>query len=294
MKKYFILAAAITMAACSNDDNVSNVFDDNVISLSATVSGNANAQTRAVNDATNLQNTQFVNGTTISVQITDLATSGAIHYDLATYTADGTGALTTATPQYYPASGSDVKAYAYHPADAGTTFTVAADQTADANYKASDLMYALLNPLNKTAATNNLAFTHLLSKLVVQLQAGTGFAATELSDATVTLKGVNNQVTFNPETGAISDATGSANITITTEAGTAANAAVVIPQDVAGKKIGVSIAGNEVEYEIPESTTFEAAKVYTYTITVAKSGLTVTSSIAGWTEVEGVSGNITF
>ena len=290
MKKYFILAAAaITLAACSNDDNVSNVFDSNVISLSA----NVNGRTRAADNATNLQNTQFVNGTTISVQITDLAESSPVSYSLATYTADGNGALTTTTPQYYPASGSSVKAYAYHPAGAGTTFTVAADQTADANYKASDLMYASLNPLVKTA-TNNLAFSHLLSKLVVQLQSGTGFTDEELSAATVTLKGVNNQVTFAPETGAISDASGSANIVVTTAAGTAANAAVVIPQDVAGKTIGVTIAGKEVEYTIPTSTTFEAAKVNTYTITVAKSGLTVSSSITDWTPGASSSGTITF
>lgn len=291
MKKYFILAAAaITLAACSNDDNVSNVFDSNVISLSA----NVNGRTRAADNATNLQNTQFVSGTTISVKITDLATSSPVTYALATYTANGSGGLTTTTPQYYPASGSSVKAYAYHPADAGTTFTVAADQISEANYKASDLMWALKTPLDKTAATNNLEFSHLLSKLVVQLVAGTGFTNDELSAATVTLKGVNNQVTFAPETGAISGASGSANIVVTTAAGNAANAAVVIPQDVAGKKIGVTIAGNEVEYTIPASTTFEAANVYTYTITVAKSGLTVKSSITDWTTGTASSGTITF
>lgn len=291
MKKYFIFAAAaIAMAACSNEDNEVIAQNDNAIHLSASVG----KTTRAGNVAANLQNEQFLNGTTISVQIIDNAETSPITYPLATYTANGSGGLSTTTTQYYPASGSTVKAYAYHPANASTTFTVAADQTDDANYIASDLMYASLNPLVKST-TNQLVFAHKLSKLVVQLAVGTGFSASELTNAIVKLKGVNNQVTFAPATGETSAATGEADITVSAAAGTDENAAVVIPQDVAGKKIGVTIAGKEMEYTIPASTTFEAGKVNTYTITVAKTGLSVSSTITNWTVGVTVSdGSITF
>lgn len=64
--------------------------------------------------------------------------------------------------------------------------------------------------------TNQLSFTHKLSKIIVKLELPTnsGFDASELDDATIAIgtsttnEGVNNQVTFDPATGAVSGATG--------------------------------------------------------------------------------------
>lgn len=286
IKDYFLLAAAVVaFAACSNNESDNQVQNpDNAIRLSTS----AAPQTRATNVAENLQDTQFANGTTISVQVVDKKTTDApaVSYDLATYTANGSGGLTTtATDQYYPATGSSVKAYAYHPANVSTTFTVQADQTDAANYIASDLMWAEKD-LTK-GETNNLQFAHLLSKIIVKLTAGSGFAAADLNGATITIgtsttnEGVNNQVTFDPATGAISDATGDQVITVTDAAGTSEHAAVIVPQNMTGKKICVTIAGVTKEYTI-SSTAFEAAHKYTYTIRVAKTGLSVSSTIGGW------------
>lgn len=288
-KNYFLLAAAaVAFAACSNNESDNQVQNpDNAIRLSTS----AAPQTRAGNVAATLQDEQFANNTEIKVQVVDLnATEGdRVNYALATYTADGSGGLTTtATDQYYPATGSDVKVYAYHPANASTTFTVQSDQTSDPNYIASDLMWAEKDPLEKNT-TNTLTFEHKLSKIIVKLVLPTnsGFDASELANATIAIgtstanEGVKNQVTFDPATGAISDETGDQVITVTNAAGTSEHAAVIVPQNMSGKKICVTIAGTTKEYPIV-STTFDAGKKYTYTIKVKKTGLDVTSSIGNW------------
>lgn len=289
MKKYFIIAAAaLVMTACSNDENENIVQDDNVISLTAQVA----TPTRAANTAADLQDAALIydsqtaaNCTQVAVQVTDDATTGKVEYGLATYTTSASNGLTIATPQYYPSSGSTVSIYAYTPATAGTTFTVQADQSTAADYRASDLMYASKANCAR-GSSHELAFSHKLSKIVVTLASGTG--SPYLSSANITLgtstsgEGVNNQVTFAPATGEITEATGDQVITLATAAGTTAQAAVVVPQDMSGKKICVTIDGNTKSYEIPASTTFETGKVYSYTITVNKQALSVSSSVSNW------------
>lgn len=281
MKKYLIFVASIAMAACSNDDTVSNVFDDNVISLSSSLC----KQTRAAN---NLLETNFANGTTVKVQVTDVGTN-PIPYEAVNYTANGSGGMTPASTQYYPASGNAVTAYAYYPSDASMAangFAVATDQSGDAAYQYSDLMFVPAISLTK-GTTNTLAFQHALSKVVVTLIAGTGFDASVLSAATVVLKSVKYKGTFSPSaTATISNvftaASDVSDITITTAASTTAHAAIVVPQDVSSKTIAVSIAGKTMEYTIPTSTTFAVGTVNSYTITVTKTGITASSSIAAW------------
>lgn len=263
--------------------------NDNVIRLSSTV-GTA---TRAADD---LLETNFTSGTTVTVQVTDIGTN-PITYDPIVYTANGSGGLTPASTQYYPASGNNVSAYAYYPADASTEadgFEVDTDQSDDEGYEASDLMYASIPTLTK-GSTNNLEFQHLLSKIIVTLAAGSGFDASELADATIALNGVKYMGTFDPATGAFTPADNTENITIATTASTTAHAAVVVPQDMSGKEIAVTIGGNSVAYSIPASTIFERGTVYSYTITVAKTGISVTSSITGWTSGgDAVQGSVTF
>lgn len=295
MKKYFLFAAAaLTLAACSNDESDNQLQNDNVIRLSSTV-GTA---TRA---AAGLLANYFDEGTEVTVQLS--AADNSVTYDPVEYTVIGDeGDLTTTTTQYYPVSGCDVSAYAYYPADAPTTengFEVDTDQSDADGYEASDLMYASLDELDKDNQSNNvLEFQHLLSKIVVTLVAGTDFEDDDLDDASIVLNDVQYKGTFDPENGTFTAATGEMNeadITITNAAGIVANAAVVVPQDMSGKEIAVAFGtGDPAVYPIPASTTFSPGMVYTYTITVNKRGITVKSSIADWDTGDSDSGDITF
>lgn len=295
----FASSMVILLSACSDNDEISTPPVRHAISLSTVTQG----MSRAANVATDLQDVQFASGSTVSVQVTDNASSDQEVYSLCTYTADGLGALTTTNMQYYPVGGSTVDLYAFHPANAGATFTVRSDQSTMANYRASDLMYATASGLSYSETPHELTFYHLLSKVVVKLEPGAGFTAADLNNATVVLgtvtggEGLNNQVTFNAATGTISDATGDLPIRVTTDADDAQHAAVIVPQNIKGKKLCVTLGDVTKTWTITcEAETFplEAGKVYLFTITVNRSGLTVTVTIQPWESGENATGDITF
>ena len=289
MKKYFILAAAaVAFAACSNNESDNQVQNpDNAIRLNASVG----ATTRAAN---NLLVSQFESGMAIKVHVTDNAAENKKEYTDAIYTSDGNGALTTATPQYYPASGSSVAIYAYYPSTAADAdFTVAADQSdaAGTGYKASDLMYSnnitgITKTSNETART--MTFTHKLAKLNVTLAAGDGMGNEELNNATITLKDVICKGTFTPATGAFTAANGEVaanrgNIKVAVNAGITQHSAIVVPQDMAGKKIEIKIGDQTVEYTFPaEGSTFATNTQNNIELTLKNTGIEVKSSISAW------------
>lgn len=291
---FLIAAAALTLAACdSNDPEVQN--DPNEIRLySEFASPAVTGTTRASQGSSdNLQNQQFAAGTAISVQVTDKATSNAITYQLASYTANGSGQLTKSNgPQYFPASGSNIDIYAYHPAAAAENFAVEYDQSSTANYIASDLMWASLTDVARTTNACLLAFSHKLSRVNVHLVKGTGVEDSEINSATITLKDVIYKGSFVASTGTFTAADDNAenrhDITIATNAGsTTTHSAVIVPQIVAGKKFAVTIGSTVKEYTILDGITYAEGMQYTYTFTVNKTGLTVTSTISDWGDPTG-------
>ena len=279
-------AGVLMMAACSsNDPEVQDSAGE--IHLYTEVT----APTRAEDDPTDLQDAQFIRNTEISVMVTDKATENRVPYNLETYRANGSGGLTPTTPQYYPPSGSNVDICAYHPAGTTNTFTVAANQQSPDDYRASDLMWAQLTDINKNtdAADRVLKFNHLCSKIIVKLIKGNGVTSAEINAASITLEGGGeyNQLimggTFGAGQGSLTaDANNWGTMTITTNAGTAYHAAVVIPQNMNGKKITVALGGGSQSYTISD-TTFEPGTRYTYTITVNKGELVVSATIEPWT-----------
>ena len=288
-------AGVLAMAACSsNDPEVQGNVGE--IRLYTEVS----APTRAADNSVALQDEQFAVNTDISVMVTDKGDQNAttlVQYDLTTYRADGSGGLTPMTTQYYPASGNSVEVCAYHPAGATSTFSVAADQRATGDYRASDLMWAQLESINKNtdAAGRMLTFHHLCSKIIVRLVKGSGVTDAEIAAAKITLEGGTGDEnrlimggTFGAGVGTlIADANVTGSITIATDAGTASHAAVVIPQNMGGKKITVALGGGEQSYTFPALTAFEKGTKYVYTVTVNKAELVVTASIENWTTPDG-------
>lgn len=297
MDKRIILFAvgALVMAACSSNDPETPA-NTGEIRLYTEVA----AQTRAAEVSTDLQDTQFAAGTDISVMVNDNTTGDiVVTYPLQTYTADGIGGLSTSVKQYYPASGSSVNICAYHPwdAQASLTFSVKADQTSTANYRASDLMWAKLMNVTKDTpeADRVLKFDHLFSKVIIKLLKGNGVTDAEMNAARITL-GDNDLVmggTFGANDGSFErDNTNKGTLLIATDAGTSLHAAVVVPQDMDGKKLTVGFVANDIVYAtqsyiIPPATIFEAGMKYTYTITVNKAELVVTTEITDWTTPDG-------
>ncbi len=293
MKKYlFFAAAALALAACSNDSETENWNGE--IRLRSGL--DVQQTTRA---ATDIQGAQFDNGESVDVYINENTdgTPTTSYLQPLTYTTDGNGGMTTQTQPYYPTSGNGVNIYAIYPSGtkAGELFTVQADQSADANYKKSDLMYGkpAQNPVSRTSSPVNINFSHLLSKVTVVLKSGNGNP--DLNEAVVTLKDVKLSATFTAtaESGSVSEATGDAtDIKVMTAANNAlSGSAVVVPQTLGTSFIEVKLKNGGVltssnlkdESDNPISdVVLTSGKEYKYTITVNLTSLDVTSSISNW------------
>lgn len=289
MKKNMIFAAiaALALTACSNDDDI-KVGGDNAILLTSSLNV---AETRA---ATDIQTSAFDAGETVDVYITENngGNNPTTYPQPIEYTTGAGGALTVGTQYYYPTSGNGVNIYALYPATAATgeLFTIKEDQSIDANYKASDLMYGkpvVANPVSPSANAVNIKFSHLLSKVTINLIAGAN--VTSLEGAKVELLGVKPSTTLTAGINghSITDASGDATpITVMTATETVTSgSAIIVPQTLPEMFLQVTLGGatltGKLDSGAPELT---AGNAYTYNITVNMRGgaLEIEGSITPW------------
>lgn len=289
MKKNMIFAAiaALALTACSNDDEI-KVGGDNAILLTSSLNV---AETRA---ATDIQTSAFDAGETVDVYITENngGNNPTTYPQPIEYSTAAGGALTVGTQYYYPTSGNGVNIYALYPATAATDelFTIKEDQSTDANYKASDLMYgkpATNNPVSPSANAVDIQFSHLLSKVTINLIAGAN--VTSLDGAKVELLGVKPSTTLTAGINghSITAASGDATpITVMTATETVTSgSAIIVPQTLPEMFLQVTLDGATLTGKLasgaPELT---AGYAYTYDITVNMRGgaLEIEGSITPW------------
>ncbi len=310
-RHFFLLAAAASsmLAACNKESGREADGDLQLRLSSETIL----AETRVSGEG--LQLTQFADGEKVAIFLAEsvngsAATSGTgvtLYTQPLKYTA-GTGSLTlyqdgstTIVPQYWPTSGNGLFIYGVYPATAASSisgqnsFSVTADQSTDAGYKASDLMTGAptQNPANRTTSVVSIKFTHRLSKINISLIEGEGFATGDLSSASVSIINTLPSVEFAADGSALGEADGSAK-EINVCSGTSGSA-IIVPQKVTSGKdfITVTVGGGSYVYKFNSDVTFEGGKAYTYNITVNKTGLSVESEIGAWTEGGSSSGAAT-
>ena len=268
-KKLLFAAAALTvLTACSSDDSpIDNVEQRVPVTLAySTIDA---TETRA---AQNLNEGTFASGESVKVRISN---TGAGEWTDYTFTTGSAGTMTAPNPApYYPAGSQNIDIVAYYPATAGTTFTVAADQTADASYKASDLMFASVNNQAKQAEAVNLAFSHKMAKLCVNITAGAGVG----SITSVSILNVKPTVSFNQTTGEVGEASGEA----TTIAMSNNGAALIPAQTIDGGLLSIVTDKGTATYSVA-SKAFAAGQLYTLNITVNLRAVGTTTAITGWT-----------
>jgi len=288
MKKYFILAAAaLAMVACSNDESENNaVAQSDVISFTA---GMANDEvTRA---AVDIQGAAFAAGEDVKIEVTPSggSMSSAIYTTAAA--SEGKNALSVkagSTAFTWPANGT-VAIKAFYPSSVTSStasFSVEENQSTDPNYKASDLMYATpIDAQAKQAGAVGLTFNHALTKIIVNLTAGTGVTDDDIAACTVTLSA---KKTAAITSGVAGNASGDA-ATITMGTG-ANNAAIIVPQSItASNESKVNFitittqGGHSKTYQLTANKAFAAGKVYTYNLTVKMSEIVLESTtISNW------------
>ena len=306
-KKYLIFAAAaLTLAACSNDDENLNGGP-----VELRLSSSLEVQTRAYQ----VQDEQLARGETVYVWADEQ--DGETDYIKAwELTAAGNGSFQEpATKQYFPQSGKGLSLYAIH-GDFGAsaftenatpfpttslTHTVSDNQSIDANVAKSDLLYAVAPNVSRNGNPTvvPLTFRHLLAKVEVALKPGDGLSVEDIKDAVVTIENTRLKTDFTPDkTSATADDMISLtetdneakSITISTAVSSDATAwseAIIAPQTLEANTQFIKVHlfdGGDLYYTLDESRTFASGNKYAYKITVNLTGLQVSSNIEPWGE----------
>ena len=266
IKSIFFIATAVMLAACTQ---LENPAESNVpVSLSYSTVNPVESKA-----AQNLNEGTFDSGESVKVRISN---TGAGEWTDYTFTTGSAGAMTPGDPApYYPAGAQNIDIVAYYPATAGASFTVAANQTADDSYKASDLMFASVTNQAKQAEAVNLAFSHKMAKLCVNITAGQGVT----SITSVSILNVKPTVSFDRATGAVDEATGTA----TSRAISNTGAALIPAQTITGELLSIVTDKGTATYSVPAGKAFVAGQLYTLNITVNLRAVGTTTAITGWT-----------
>ena len=275
-------------AACSNDMEDMDARQTATLKLTSQM-----AVTRSL--TVDLQSTQIASGVHVGV----FATAGSIsNHQL---TADGSGAF-AGTEMTIPTGTTSVDVYAYAPyqngwtADTANSFSVATDQSTDAGYVASDLLWGSKTGVSVTTSTTaDVAFAHKLSKVKVVVAKKNGASLT-LTGATVSIVGTKVSTTLKPQDGTLGEATGDAQDilmgTLTSESASTL-ASVIVPQTVAKDaqflKIVLS-AGNTFYVKLNSAVTFQSGKSYVLGVQLDGSATSITVSIVTGSEISGLLG----
>lgn len=287
------LLTALSLLACETENNM-NENDQVELRLTSEIA----VQTRAGN--ADVPDKQIAEQQQVGVFISN--TSGGIIGKNLKYTADGNGGLALADEEeqpYYPANGNNVRIYAYHPytavSDAGTfDFSVEEDQNEETAYYSSDLLYSESREYPCSPTAHSLLFTHKLSKVVCILKSDDSDLPIE--EATIEIVGAKVGGTFNLSDGTFTgseDPDSSADVRMNNTIASGSYIAVIPPLSFEEGKPFLKITMNDKEllYASDERLELQSGNVYTYTITVRRPGVTVTSSIASWGTMGETSGN---
>ena len=175
---------------------------------------------------------------------------------------------------YYPytATISDVKAM---------PFSVKADQSTEAAYKAGDLLIGSAKDIAPTEAAVSITARHAMSQMLITLVAGNGFTEESLAAADVAVKinGVKTNATVNLATAAVT-ATGSAT-SVKPLLADGSYKALIVPQSVGqGNLITVTVDGRD--FNLPKAFTFEGGKRHKFTVTLSKTSNGINVTIGQW------------
>lgn len=178
---------------------------------------------------------------------------------------------------YYPyGSISSVEA---HP------FSVKADQSTLANYKASEFLYGKSTKVAPTSEAVTIQAAHLMSCAVIKLAAGSGFTDEGLAAAEVSVKlnGCKLEASINLKDGSLT-ATGEA-ATITPLKEENQYRALVVPQQVkADNFITVTVDGRD--YNLKKDFTFVSKTRHTFTVTLSKTSNGINVNVSDWADDE--------
>ena len=210
MIKFFALALlAGAMVSCNTEDTASTTANGKV---AVQFTGGISVNTRASGLA-------WANGDRIGIFMT--GTKQALSADAIKEGVDNVCYQTSGSIAFSPISGGktiyypidgDVDFYSYYPQTTVSDYKVALNVADQTNQEAIDFMYAKTTGCNKATPQVDLRFSHMLSRLILNVQPGNGLTEDDLNKLKVTIKDQNTTATFNLAVGVISGDGNPANI----------------------------------------------------------------------------------
>lgn len=313
MKQLITPIACVVLAAfasCSNDHVLHDytINEKDPIEISTSIGG-VDVLTKAATDVYGGESSKhFDNGTKVNVYIFEHIKEGQSTPSYTygdngkvEYKADANGVLKAEPTNYFPGNGNGIDIYGIYPTsieakNESQPFSVSTNQSDDANYKKSDLMFANKQMIEDRKAELKLTFTHQLSKVVVKLKKGNGLNENDLNDATITILNTKPSCTTSSvgEGGMTNiSATGDTqDITVGTwNSSTEGLAAILVPQTINSgtELIQVKLSNGAIYTYTTKTgenqfTGFTSGKQHTFTLTLSTFGITVNAEISGWDE----------
>lgn len=279
-KSLFSLAASmLLLVACDNQDNEMDLSGSEIkfasgIQVTVTRANNADVPHR-----------QIAEGQKVGFFVKGAVETDQVNYANVYASANGEGAFNNFSEvMYYPQNDHILTVTAYHPYNAGTEetydFTVNGDQSVDANYYASDLLYAGAKNITSQNTVVMLPFVHKLCNVRCTIDES-------LAGSKIEVLNVYTRVAFNRSTGETITQTADALSPVTLHAVYGA----VLPAQTftAGTEfLRVTVDGVPYIYTLKKEDKvvaeggFQAGKVYKYRLSLKKTGLVVTSSVEDW------------
>lgn len=285
------LGVAFSLMAClSACSNVENIEQNDGQPVEIKLSSGVTPESRAL---TPTQSTQIESGETVYVWAENSGTTTA-YFNAWALTSDGSGKLNSgeSDKKYFPTDRSALNIYALHgnfivSDEMPASISVLENQSTKEAYCKSDLLYAVSTNVPYSEKIITLDFKHLLSKIEINLIAGSGVDLSKVTfvkvlntqlAADITLKNSEAIAAAITPTGDTADITAyksSDNNGVYAEA-------IVIPQEVSGTFVEVTVDATPYYYTIPTKT-LESGYKYILNLTVGEN-TSATPAEQSWIE----------
>ena len=278
------------MACLSACSNVENIEQNDGQPVEIKLSSGVTPESRAL---TPTQSTQIESGETVYVWAENSGTTTA-YFNAWALTSDGSGKLNSgeSDKKYFPTDRSALNIYALHgnfivSDEMPASISVLENQSTKEAYCKSDLLYAVSTNVPYSEKIITLDFKHLLSKIEINLIAGSGVDLSKVTfvkvlntqlAADITLKNSEAIAAAITPTGDTADITAyksSDNNGVYAEA-------IVIPQEVSGTFVEVTVDATPYYYTIPTKT-LESGYKYILNLTVGEN-TSATPAEQSWIE----------
>ena len=292
MIKFFALALlAGAMVSCNTEDTASTTPNGKV---AVQFTGGISVNTRASGLA-------WANGDRIGIFMT--GTKQALSADAIKEGVDNVCYQTSGSIAFSPISGGktiyypidgDVDFYSYYPQTTVNDYKVALNVADQTNQEAIDFMYAKTTGCNKATPQVDLRFSHMLSRLILNVQPGNGLTEDDLNKLKVTIKDQNTTATFNLADGLISDEGNPTNIQMKAIQVGKRYEAILLPTASTIREIEFDLDnGYDAPFVWKMDSELKGGNLYNYTtVKLTRSTVDMSGTIESWNVVRNNNENI--